>query len=47
LAREQVPISGNRYSRCGRLFHAAYEQIYYLPLMPRPYLCASLLEAPD
>jgi hypothetical protein len=42
-----VPIGGNRYSRCSRLFHAACEQIYYLPLMPRPYLCASLLEALD
>ena len=27
--------------------HAAYEQIYYSPLMPRTYLCAWLLETFD
>jgi hypothetical protein len=47
LAREQRRLAAIVTADVVGYSHAAYEQIYYSPLMPRTYLCARLLETLD
>src|SRR5262245_66146103 len=47
LAREQRRLAVIVKADVVGYSHAAYEQIYYSSLMPRPYLCARLLETLD
>jgi hypothetical protein len=47
LAREQRRLVAIVTADVVGYSHAAHEQIYYSPLMPRTYLCARLLETLD
>jgi hypothetical protein len=47
LAREQRRLAAIVTADVVGYSHAAYEQICYLSLMPRTYLCARLLETLD
>jgi len=47
LAREQRRLAAIVTTDVVGYAHAVYEQIYYLSLMPRTYLCVRLLETFD
>jgi hypothetical protein len=47
LAREQRRLAAIVTADVVGYSHAADEQIYYSPLVPRTYLCARLLETLD
>ena len=47
MAREQRRLAAILTADVVGYSDAAYEQIYYLSLMPRTYLCARLLETLD